>query len=85
MDQPTALAVTKTSGGRLRAILGHRAVWPLAALAVILIIDGIIAPDFFSIRIVQGRLFGSLIDVLYRGMPPALLAIFEAPFEVFIE
>jgi ribose/xylose/arabinose/galactoside ABC-type transport system permease subunit len=75
MDQPTALAVTKTPNRRLRAILGHRAVWPLAALAVILIIDGIISPDFFSIRIVQGRLFGSLIDILYRGMPPAVLAL----------
>lgn len=73
--QSTAVAETKTYGERLRTALGHRAVWPLAALAVILIVDGIIAPDFFSIRIVQGRLFGSLIDVLYRGMPPAMLAL----------
>jgi len=70
-----ALAGTKTLGERSRAILGHRAVWPLAALAVILIIDGIIAPNFFSIRIVQGRLFGSVIDIVYRGMPPAMLAL----------
>ncbi len=74
-EQSTAVAGTKTFGVRLRTVLGHRAVWPLAALLVILIIDGIISPDFFSIRIVQGRLFGSLIDVVYRGMPPAMLAL----------
>ncbi len=74
-EQSTAVAEAKTSGGRLRAILGHRAVWPLLALLVILIIDGIISPDFFSIRIVQGRLFGSVIDILYRGMPPAMIAL----------
>ena len=74
-EQSSAVTETTASGGRLRAILGHRAVWPLAALVVILIIDGIISPDFFSIRIVQGRLFGSLIDVFYRGMPPAMIAL----------
>jgi simple sugar transport system permease protein len=74
-QQSTAVTEPRTFGGRLRVILRHRAVWPLAALAVILIIDSIIAPDFFSIRIVQGRLFGSLIDVLYRGMPPAMIAL----------
>jgi galactofuranose transport system permease protein len=73
--QPTALAETKTPGERLRGIFGHRAVWPLVAFAVILIIDGIIAPNFFSVRIVQGRLFGSVIDIVYRGMPPAMLAL----------
>ena len=74
-QQSTAVTEPRTFGERLRVIFRHRAVWPLAALAVILIIDSIISPDFFSIRIVQGRLFGSLIDVLYRGMPPAMIAL----------
>ena len=51
------------------------AVWPLVALAVILIIDVIISPSFFSIRVVEGRLYGSLVDILYRGTPPALIAM----------
>ena len=38
-------------------------------------VDGVVSPGFFSIRIVQGRLFGSLIDVLYRGTPTALVAL----------
>lgn len=50
-------------------------VWPLLVLAVILIVDGIINPAFFSIRLVEGRLYGSLVDILYRGTPIALIAL----------
>lgn len=57
------------------AMLGHRAIWPLAVLAIILIVNAIVAPAFFSIRIVEGRLFGSMVDVLYRGTAPALIAL----------
>ncbi len=42
---------------------------------MILIVDGFVAPGFFTVRIVQGRLFGSVIDILYRAVPPALLAL----------
>src|SRR5579871_3567840 len=60
---------------RLKALAGQRATWPLAALALILIVDGFVAHGFFTIRIVEGRLFGSLIDILYRAMPTALVAL----------
>ena len=53
----------------------HPATWPLLALALILIIDGIIVPNFFEIRIVEGRLFGNLIDIFYRAVPTALVAL----------
>ena len=59
----------------LRAIFSHRAVWPLLALALILVVDGLISPGFFRIRIVEGRLFGNLIDILYRAMPTAVVAL----------
>ncbi len=45
------------------------------ALAVILLIDSLVAPHFFSIHIQDGRLFGSIIDILNRGAPVALLAL----------
>ncbi len=61
--------------GRLRELTSHRATWPLLALAVILVVDGFVAPGFFTIRIVEGRLFGSLIDILYRAVPTALVAL----------
>ena len=63
------------SGNRLRAIFSHRAIWPVLALALILIVDGIIAPSFFAIRIVEGRAFGNLIDILYRAVPTGIVAL----------
>ncbi len=74
-DQATTMTEARSLGVRLRAVLGHRAFWSLLALAVILIVDGIISPGFFNIRIVEGRLFGSVIDIFYRAVPPALLAL----------
>jgi simple sugar transport system permease protein len=56
-------------------IAGHRAVWPLLALAVIIIVSGFLSPGFYNIRIVEGRLFGNLIEILYRAVPTALVAL----------
>ena len=61
--------------GRLRKIGQNRAIWPLLALALILVVDGFISPHFFDIRIVEGRLFGNLVDILYRAVPTALVAL----------
>jgi simple sugar transport system permease protein len=60
---------------RLRSIVGHRAIWPLVALALIFAVDSLISPGFFTIRIVEGRLFGNLIDILYRATPTAIVAL----------
>ncbi|MCO6184686.1 ABC transporter permease [Rhizobium sp. L1K21] len=59
----------------LNRLKGSRAIWPLLALAVILIVDGFISPNFYDIRIVEGRLFGNLIDILYRATPTAIVAL----------
>jgi simple sugar transport system permease protein len=60
---------------RWRALIGHRAIWPILALLLILAVDGFISPGFFRIRIVEGRLFGNLIDILYRATPTAIVAL----------
>ena len=60
---------------RLKALMRHRMIWPTLGLALILVVDGFVSPGFFSIRIVEGRLFGSLIDILYRAMPTATVAL----------
>ena len=53
-----------------------RGAWPqLAALILVLAIDWLIFPAFFEVRLVDGRLTGSFIDVLIRGAPVALLAL----------
>jgi galactofuranose transport system permease protein len=59
----------------LDELAGQRGLWPLLALALILLVDAVISPGFFSVRIVEGGLYGSLIDVLYRGTPTALVAL----------
>jgi len=71
-DNPQAIAVGRWSLGE---ITGRSWFWPVTALALIFLVDAVVSPGFFSIRIVQGRLFGSLIDVLYRGTPTALVAL----------
>ncbi|MCS3742650.1 MULTISPECIES: ABC transporter permease [unclassified Rhizobium] len=47
----------------------------LIALALILLLNFIMFPQFFNVVVQNGRLYGSLIDVLNRGAPVALLAI----------
>ena len=47
----------------------------LAALAIIITLVSFISPGFLNITYQNGRLYGSLIDVLVRGAPVALLAI----------
>lgn len=46
-----------------------------AALAAVLLINWLLFPGFFTVTWQDGRLFGSLIDVLNRGAPVAILAI----------
>ncbi|SKA29735.1 ABC transporter permease [Consotaella salsifontis] len=47
----------------------------LAALGIILLLNAMISPGFFHVEMQNGRLYGSLIDVINRGAPVALLAI----------
>jgi simple sugar transport system permease protein len=47
----------------------------LIALAAILLLNFIMFPHFFNLEVQNGRLYGSIIDVLNRGAPVALLAI----------
>lgn len=55
---------------------GNRSwVWPLAALIGLLLFNAITSPEFFAIQIRDGRLFGSLIDILNRGAPVLLLSL----------
>jgi galactofuranose transport system permease protein len=45
------------------------------ALIAVLLLNWILFPGFFKLSLQDGRLFGSLIDVLNRGAPVAILAI----------
>jgi galactofuranose transport system permease protein len=52
-----------------------RLFWPLVALVLILLFDAFYAPSFFKIGVIDGHLYGNLIDVLNDGAPLALVAI----------
>src|SRR5580692_11847152 len=55
--------------------LPRRGLAQVVALVVILTLDRVVSPQFFDLRLQDGRLFGSLVDVLNRGAPVALLSL----------
>ena len=59
----------------LKKIMGYRLFWPLICLAVVLLVNLIKTPTFFSITINNGVLYGYLIDVLNRSSELIILAI----------
>jgi len=51
----------------------------ILAFLTILMADRLVSPQFFDIRLQDGRLFGSLVDVFNRGAPVALLSLGMVP------
>lgn len=60
---------------QLTHLMQHRLFLPLLALALILLANVVFSPEFFHLEFKDGRLYGSLVDVLNRSAPTALLAI----------
>ncbi|WJV53730.1 ABC transporter permease [Pectobacteriaceae bacterium CE90] len=69
------MADNKIIPAQKRRLTFSKGVPQLMALVAILLIDSLVAPNFFSLHVQDGRLFGSLIDILNRGAPVALLAL----------
>ncbi|MBI1878475.1 MAG: hypothetical protein HYR94_09655 [Chloroflexi bacterium] len=65
----------KNSTPLLKRMRGSRLFWPLVALILIFIVDAIFAPGFFKIGILDGHLFGNLIDIVNNSAPLMLVAI----------
>jgi len=59
----------------LQQTLGHPLARPLAALAVLLVIDFLMIPGFFRLEFRDGHLYGSLIDIVNRAAPLMLAAL----------
>ena len=47
----------------------------IAAAPAVFLVNWLVFRDFFALQLQDGRLFGSLIDVLNRGAPVAILAL----------
>jgi galactofuranose transport system permease protein len=52
-----------------------RLLWPLLALAALLLLNLVFTPSFFALRLQDGHLFGSLVDILRNGAPTLLIAL----------
>ena len=59
----------------MRSVLKHRLTWPLVALAALLVLNQTFRPDFFALRMQDGHLYGSLIDIMRNGAPTILIAL----------
>ena len=59
----------------LKRIRENRLFWPLVAMALILLMDVIFAPGFFKIGILDGHLYGNLVDVFNNSAPLMLVAL----------
>ncbi|MET7646064.1 ABC transporter permease [Streptomyces sp. NPDC005426] len=65
-----------TPGGGLgKRLAGHRLLWPSLILLALLLGNLAFTHDFFSVRVRNGHLYGSLIDILQFGAPLILVAL----------
>jgi simple sugar transport system permease protein len=66
-----------TQRPRVRAMrhVGAKLIWPVLALAILLLIDLLFIRHFFHLDVVNGRLTGSLVDICRWGAPVMLLSI----------
>lgn len=61
--------------GRLEHGAAARLVWPLAALALLLAFNFLFTEGFFRLEVLDGHLYGVLIDILNHGSRVMLLAL----------
>jgi len=59
----------------LARIKDSKLLWPLAIIGLVLLFDLFFVPGFFHLEIKDGRLFGSLVDILNRGAPLMLISL----------
>ncbi len=66
---------TSKPGSSAKRMTESKLFFPLLALAIILLINLIIKPNFFSFQVRDGNLYGSLIDIMRNASPVMLLAL----------
>src|SRR5687768_191511 len=58
-----------------RWFTGGNLLWPLIGLGVLLIFNAFFANGFFSLKILDGRLYGTPVDIFHQGSKVMLLAM----------
>jgi len=59
----------------LRSVTRNKIFWPLVALGMLFLFNLFFTPNFFSIEIKQGHLYGNVIDIIKNAAPIMILAI----------
>ncbi|MEO8308039.1 MAG: ABC transporter permease [Pseudomonadota bacterium] len=59
----------------MRRLFVHPTFWPLAALALLLMANGLFNPGFLALQWRGGHLYGNLIDIANRAAPLALVSM----------
>src|SRR3954452_19665443 len=59
----------------MRDLVRRPLFWPTLALVLLLVLNTVVTPSFLSVRIQDGHLYGSLIDILRNGAPVLLVAL----------
>lgn len=59
----------------MRRLLAAPLFWPVTALLLLLVANGVINPAFLSLQIRDGHLFGSLVDIANRAAPLVLVSL----------
>ncbi|WP_370618869.1 ABC transporter permease [Mumia sp. Pv 4-285] len=59
----------------MRDLVRHRLFWPVLALLLLLAVNAIATPSFLQVRMQDGHLYGSLVDIARNGAPVLLVAL----------
>ncbi|QNE21972.1 ABC transporter permease [Kribbella qitaiheensis] len=59
----------------MRELVRRPLFWPTLALLLLITLNTVVTPSFLSVRIQDGHLYGSLIDILRNGAPVLLVAL----------
>ena len=76
--EPGGSGTTRARPGgrdRIATVTRHHLFWPLLILVSLLVSNLFFTPNFFSITMREGHLYGSLIDIVRFGAPLILVAI----------
>ncbi|KRD00576.1 MULTISPECIES: ABC transporter permease [unclassified Streptomyces] len=69
------MTTSSTTSSRWRALTRHHLFWPVAVLVLLLLVNVPFTPDFFSIKMADGHLYGSLVSIVLFGSPLILVAV----------
>jgi ribose/xylose/arabinose/galactoside ABC-type transport system permease subunit len=59
----------------IRKLTASPLLWPALALIALLAVNVVVTPSFLDVRMQDGHLFGSVIDILRNGAPTMLVAL----------